>query len=88
VDPALTARGLNDALSGRYVIEREIGSGGMATVYLAMDIPANRGWDVDPTGTRFVYGGEPREARPLRLAITVNALADSTLPPSSRPGVP
>jgi serine/threonine-protein kinase len=28
---------LRDALSGRYTIEREIGRGGMATVYLARD---------------------------------------------------
>ncbi len=29
---------LNAALAGRYVIERELGSGGMATVYLAHDV--------------------------------------------------
>src|SRR5436190_9675330 len=33
---------LNAALSGRYAIEREIGQGGMATVYLARDIRHNR----------------------------------------------
>ncbi len=33
---------LNQALVGRYVIEREIGSGGMATVYLADDVRHNR----------------------------------------------
>ena len=33
---------LNTALSGRYVIEREIGAGGMATVYLARDLRHQR----------------------------------------------
>jgi hypothetical protein len=35
---------LNAVLEGRYHIERELGAGGMATVYLAED-----GW---PAGTR------------------------------------
>jgi eukaryotic-like serine/threonine-protein kinase len=33
---------LNTALDGRYEIERHIGSGGMATVYLARDIKHHR----------------------------------------------
>ncbi len=33
---------LNAALSGRYVVEREIGEGGMATVYLAEDVKHGR----------------------------------------------
>jgi serine/threonine protein kinase len=33
---------LNAALEGRYVIEREIGAGGMATVYLAQDLKHGR----------------------------------------------
>src|SRR5262249_54058230 len=33
---------LNAALEGRYVIEREIGRGGMATVYLARDLKHQR----------------------------------------------
>src|SRR2546430_2420976 len=33
---------LNTALTGRYEVEREIGAGGMATVYLARDVKHDR----------------------------------------------
>ncbi len=33
---------LNKALEGRYTIERELGEGGMATVYLAEDLKHER----------------------------------------------
>jgi len=37
-----TADQLNAALSGRYAIDRQIGAGGMATVFLARDLKHNR----------------------------------------------
>ena len=37
-----TTRRLNASLAGRYVIERELGRGGMATVYLAKDLRHDR----------------------------------------------
>ncbi len=40
--PRRTAEQLSVALAGRYIIEREIGAGGMATVYLARDVRHNR----------------------------------------------
>ncbi len=35
---------LNAALEGRYIIERELGEGGMATVYLVDDISTAARW--------------------------------------------
>jgi hypothetical protein len=51
---------------------------------LGLVIPTSRGWDVDPTGKRFVYASEPNAAGPARLLVTVNALAEGATEPSSR----
>jgi hypothetical protein len=51
---------LTAALADRYRIERELGAGGMATVYLAHDVKHDRSvvikqqHDVTPDGQRFV----------------------------------
>jgi serine/threonine-protein kinase len=37
-----TTEQLNTALARRYAIEKQIGAGGMATVYLARDVKHNR----------------------------------------------
>ncbi|HEX2722883.1 MAG TPA: protein kinase [Gemmatimonadaceae bacterium] len=42
VETAGTVEHLNSLLTGRYLIEREIGRGGMATVYLARDLRHER----------------------------------------------
>jgi serine/threonine-protein kinase len=39
---AVAPAALADALQGRYVLERELGRGGMATVYLARDVKHDR----------------------------------------------
>ncbi|CAN5836422.1 hypothetical protein BH24GEM1_BH24GEM1_30090 [soil metagenome] len=41
--PELFSR-LQAALAARYRLDREIGAGGMATVYLAQDLRHNRRW--------------------------------------------
>ena len=38
---------LTAALAGRYTLDRELGAGGMATVYLATDVKHNRKVAVD-----------------------------------------
>ena len=47
---------LNAALAGRYAIERELGEGGMATVYLAEDLKHHRKVAVKVLRPEFAAG--------------------------------
>jgi len=63
---------LNAALAGRYVLEREIGHGGMATVYLARDERHQRMVAVKVLRTELaaILGGE-RFLREIRIAANL-----------------
>ncbi|HYC51645.1 MAG TPA: protein kinase [Gemmatimonadaceae bacterium] len=63
---------LNDVLAGRYVIERELGHGGMATVYLARDERHQRmvAVKVLRPDLAVALGGE-RFLREIRIAATL-----------------
>ena len=50
---------LNAALEGRYRIERQLGEGGMATVYLAEDLKHERKVAVFPERRHFLAKGQP-----------------------------
>jgi len=87
-DPA--AEALADALSGRYLLERELGRGGMATVYLARDRELQRPValkvlraDLGPTlgQDRFLreIGIAARLDHPHILALHDSGRADSRL---------
>ena len=64
---------LKAALSDRYTIERELGSGGMATVYLAHDMKHDRqvALKVMPPELSAILGGE-RFLREIRIAAKLN----------------
>ncbi len=49
---------LNVALEGRYAIERELGEGGMATVYLADDLKHQR---IMPITSEVHHGGKKED---------------------------
>lgn len=56
---------LSDALADRYRIERELGAGGMATVYLAEDLKHDR-----KVAIKYDLKDDPRHARLLeRLGL-------------------
>ena len=75
---------LSSALSGRYAIERELGRGGMATVYLANDLKhlARR----DPSVTTFLLSNILSE-KLRRLPEFVGVMDDLKMP-GWKPGAP
>ncbi len=61
---------LNAALAGRYAIERELGEGGMATVYLADDLKHERKVALKVLSIRPVIGNR------VGFTISVGFLID------------
>ena len=65
---------LNAALQGRYAIERELGEGGMATVYLADDLKHERKVALKLTsvfGDGMLYGSDTEALFAWGLAMTL-----------------
>ncbi len=69
-----TATRLNAALEGRYAIERELGEGGMATIYLAKDLEHNRHYDVSRDGD-VATNQRSREMKTIALTFMVSLVA-------------
>jgi eukaryotic-like serine/threonine-protein kinase len=71
--PSSQTTTLNAALAGRYVIEREIGSGGMATVYLADDLKHHRQVAIKVLRPELVTSiGSDRFLREIRTVARLN----------------
>jgi serine/threonine-protein kinase len=64
---------LKAALSDRYTIERELGAGGMATVYLALDLKHDRKVAIKVMRPELsaILGGE-RFHREIKIAANLN----------------
>jgi serine/threonine-protein kinase len=63
-----TPNGLRAALSDRYTVERELGRGGMATVYLARDLRHDRAVAVKVVDQNIGLAGAERFLREIRFA--------------------
>ena len=63
---------LQSALAGRYAVEREVGHGGMAVVYLARDFRHDRMVALKVLQGRFTDGGPERFLREIRLAARLH----------------
>src|SRR5215213_1978802 len=66
--PAGVTPGLRSTLSDRYAVERELGRGGMATVYLARDLRHNRNVAVKVLEPYVAHAGAERFTREIRIA--------------------
>ena len=66
---------LRDALSGRYAVERELGQGGMATVYLATDVKHRR-----PVAIKVLAPDISRSVGPDRFLREIEIAARLTHP--------
>jgi serine/threonine protein kinase len=78
--------GLRDALAGRYAIERELGRGGMAVVYLARDLRYDRPVAVTARSPRnswcLLNAMPPRSSGAERLLTRSTRHTASLEPPS------
>src|SRR5690348_11987618 len=66
--PVTLGAGLGAAISDRYVIDRELGHGGMATVYLARDLRHDREVAVKVLDAHVAPMGAERFLREIRIA--------------------
>src|SRR4029453_18992948 len=67
--PAVTlGAGLGAAISDRYVIERELGHGGMATVYVARDLRHDREVAIKVLEAHVAPSGAERFLREIQIA--------------------